>query len=61
VREAKEREAASEKMEMEMEMEVQPCHGIHLLVLRPEHSDDHHGLEELDSDWEACEYKKNWE
>jgi hypothetical protein len=46
-REAKEGEPA---LEMEIEMEMQSCHGTYLLALRPEHSDDHHGLEELDSD-----------
>jgi hypothetical protein len=43
----------------EMEMEMQLCHGTHLLALRPEHSDDHHGLE--DSGWETCEYRNHWE
>jgi hypothetical protein len=61
--EAKEGEPALQEMEvemeMEMEMEMQPCHGTHLLALRQEHSDDHRGLEELDSSWETCEYKNN--
>jgi hypothetical protein len=61
--EVKEGEPALEEMdmEMEMEMEMQPCHGTHLLAFRPEHSDDHHGLEELDFGWETYEYKNDWE
>jgi hypothetical protein len=47
--------------EMEMEMEMQSCHGTHHRRLkhhhRPVHSDDHHGMEELDSGWETYEYK----
>jgi hypothetical protein len=54
-REAEEGELALEEMEM------QPCHGMHLLALRPEDSDGRHGLEELDSGWETCEYKYDWE
>ena len=48
-REAEKGETALEEMEMEM----QPCHGTH--HHRPEHhrrakhSDDHHGMKELDS------------
>jgi hypothetical protein len=47
-------ETALEEMET-----MQSCHGTHLLALHPEHSDDHHGLE--DSSWETCEYKNDWE
>ena len=51
-REAEEGETALEEMEM------QPCHGTHHHHL--EHSDDHHGME-VDSGWETCEYKNDWE
>jgi hypothetical protein len=60
VREAKEGENALEDTEMEM----QSCHGTH--HHRPEphhcpvHSDDHHGMEELDSGWETYEYKNDY-
>jgi hypothetical protein len=55
--EAKEGEPTLEEMEMEMP----PCHGTHILALRLKHSDDRRGLEELDSGWETCEYKNDWE
>ena len=51
-REVEEGETALEEMEM------QPCHGTHHHHL--EHSDDHHGME-VDSGWETCEYKNDWE
>ena len=53
-RESEEGETALEEMEMEM----QPCHGTH--HHRLEHSDDHHGMK-VDSGWETCEYKNDWE
>ena len=53
-REAEEGETALEEMDMEM----QPCHGTHHHHL--EHSDDHHGME-VDSGWETCEYKNDWD
>jgi hypothetical protein len=63
VREAEEEETALEEMEMEM----QPCYGTHHYSiehhLHPEHSDDHHGMQKLDSSWETYEYKmivSNW-
>ena len=52
--EAKEGETSLEEMEMEM----QPCYGTHHHCL--EHSNDHHGME-VDSGWETCEYKNDWE
>ena len=51
-REAEEGETALEEMEM------QPCHGTH--HHRPEHSDDHHGMKELDSGWKTYEYKNDY-
>ena len=54
MREVEEGETALEEMEMEM----QSCHGMHYHCL--EHSDDHHGME-VDSGWETCEYKNDWE
>jgi hypothetical protein len=59
VREVEEGETALEEMEMEMQL----CHGTHHHCPehhhRLEHCDDHHGMEQLDSGWETCEYKND--